>query len=82
MRIVPRISAGPSLKSYLFLLCTQFSRQILYKNTTNKTQTSKKGEALAGKNTDLTARNSLTVREDIQKPDADFRLRNTPLEGL
>ena len=43
---------------------------------------SKKGEALAGKNTDLTARNSLTVREDIQKPDADFRLRNTPLEGL
>ena len=78
MHSVPRISAGPSLKSCLFLLCTQFSRQLLYKNTTNKTQTSKK-EALAGKNTDLAARNSLTVREDIQKPECRLQTqKRTP----
>lgn len=78
MHIVPRISAGPSLKSYLFLLCTQFSRQLLYKNTTNKTQTSKKGAALAGTNTDLATGNSPTVREDIQKLECRLQTQTHP----
>ena len=48
----------------------------------------KKGEALAGKSTDSATRDSLTVREDTEKPecrlknsDSDPRFRNTPLKG-
>lgn len=62
--------------------CFAHSSQDSYfiRNTTNKTQTSKKEQPLQCTNTDLATGNSPTVREDIQKR-VQTSDSNTPLEG-